>query len=680
MDRDALDSDDGLNMDDDAPNSEYGPNMNDDGRSRKFKDGKKGREKCSKKASRFRWKSKPEPFGQNFPEATYIEDWEEFERKARDELWAQIGAAEFKPIEGDNDDEVTVDQDAKTPKHRFERSQIVKKWMSKIEDFNRKNPRPPEKAIQYVMAEGYVDGYGKLKAKWDKKGKGTKFDIFKDTSGPTKNYKAAVKNLYAKGQPTWSEIEARFDATFVATAAQEKDPESVSLSSVLTELVKKKWSGWLHRFEDANLVYLGKLNDHLVDNSGLLRVIPESSIYIALDENYKILVYLDPSAVHRTFGDETKRRMERDTKDLYDLKPPTRAKNARTTSQVDNEKRNGFKTDECGVDHLGHWHEPGHATWAMFETSETDSVPSYYRQLMLYYLESTGGTLTRLLDYQFGILDPELRAAYRAVYRESPKFAKLPPTNGPRHEETYCLRAYLINMHTDQHKDEGDWKGGLTGIVQLGDFKGIALVPQQSLYRWFNSGLGKGMVFKELGIILPGYQSGAAMQFRGTILKHFIGKWEGSSRYAFDHTTHETVRKAAESLKKKTENGESKIDYDPDAENDDNDDDKKHDQKDNNEDDKKDNVKPKERAQRKSRAAPSPQPNKKAANSKPDAQEDTDHTPKSPTTKRKRTPTPEPDPNDNSEHEGHSLRPALPTRAAKKAKTEEKSAAVAEGS
>ncbi len=227
--------------------------------------------------------------------------------------------------------------------------------MNKIEDFNRENPRPPEKAIQYLMAEGYVSGYGKRKAKWDKNGKRKTFDIFKDASGPTKNYKAAVKDLYAKGQPTWSELEDRFDAALVATAAQQKDPESGFFTSVLTELVRKKWSTWLHRFEDADLVYLGKLNDHLVAKPDLLRIIPESSIYIALDGNYKILVYLDPSAVQRTFGDETKKRMEQDTKDFYDLKPPTRAKNARTTSQLDNEERNRFKSDNCGVDHLGHW-------------------------------------------------------------------------------------------------------------------------------------------------------------------------------------------------------------------------------------------------------------------------------------------------------------------------------------
>ncbi|KAL8920488.1 MAG: hypothetical protein Q9208_006237 [Pyrenodesmia sp. 3 TL-2023] len=274
----------------------------------------------------------------------------------------------------------------------------------------------------------------------------------------------------------------------------------------------------------------------------------------------------------------------------------------------------------------------------MFETKDTDYLPSYLRQLLLYYMESTGGTITRLLDYQFGILDHKLRAEYRAVYRESPKFAKLPPTNGPRHEETYCLRAYLVNMHTDQHKDAGDWKGGLTGIAQLGDFT------------------GKGMVFKELGIILPGYGSGAAMQFRGTILKHYIGQWTGKCRYAFDHTTHDTVRKAAENLKQKREDGKSSIIFDPDA--------PEKDKKDN----KKNEPKPKPKRKPKAPATSSPKRKTNPTSSTPDDNEEIDDTPEPPTGKRKRSPTSKPDTDDN-------LGSPLPTRAAKKVKTADGAAA-----
>ncbi|KAL8920489.1 MAG: hypothetical protein Q9208_006238 [Pyrenodesmia sp. 3 TL-2023] len=341
-------------MDGDASDS-------DDGRAINFKRGHA--------EGRFRWKVKPEPFAQNFPEATYIENWEEFERKARDELRDKIRAATFRPIAGENSDEVEfaefsfqdspvrcerfllVDQDAKSPRKPFHKSQIVSRWMDKLEDFDRENPCPPQKAIQYTMAETYSYEYQKRKAKWEKTRKGAKPNEFKDNSEPKKHYIAALEDLYAKEQPAWSAIVGQFDAASANTGLQKGDPEVGTVGSVLKTIIDKKWSVW----DDADLTYLRKLNDHLVDTAGLLRVVPSSLIYIALDRNGKILIYLDPIAVQRTFGNETKLRMERDTKDLYDLKPPTRAKNVRTTSQSKNEERNGFQPDQCGVDHLGHW-------------------------------------------------------------------------------------------------------------------------------------------------------------------------------------------------------------------------------------------------------------------------------------------------------------------------------------
>ena len=59
------------------------------------------------------------------------------------------------------------------------------------------------------------------------------------------------------------------------------------------------------------------------------------------------------------------------------------------------------------------------------------------------------------------------------------------------------------------------------------------------------------MCLKELGIRLDGYQSGAMLLFRGTEIHHFTAKWDQDDgyRYAFDHTTHESVRRATEAKK-----------------------------------------------------------------------------------------------------------------------------------
>jgi len=55
------------------------------------------------------------------------------------------------------------------------------------------------------------------------------------------------------------------------------------------------------------------------------------------------------------------------------------------------------------------------------------------------------------------------------------------------------------------------------------------------------------MCLPQLGLRLDGYQSGAILLFRGAELKHYVAPWEGDGehgfRYAFDHTTHESVRR-----------------------------------------------------------------------------------------------------------------------------------------
>lgn len=52
------------------------------------------------------------------------------------------------------------------------------------------------------------------------------------------------------------------------------------------------------------------------------------------------------------------------------------------------------------------------------------------------------------------------------------------------------------------------------------------------------------MCINKLGIALDGYGDGAVLLFRGTEMKHYISQWSGNYRYAFDHTTHQSVENA----------------------------------------------------------------------------------------------------------------------------------------
>lgn len=55
------------------------------------------------------------------------------------------------------------------------------------------------------------------------------------------------------------------------------------------------------------------------------------------------------------------------------------------------------------------------------------------------------------------------------------------------------------------------------------------------------------MCLKKLEIRLAGYEDGAMLLFRGTEINHYVTPWnwaEDDYRYAFDHTTHESIRQA----------------------------------------------------------------------------------------------------------------------------------------
>lgn len=97
-------------------------------------------------------------------------------------------------------------------------------------------------------------------------------------------------------------------------------------------------------------------SEYLASSFGLLRSIPQTCIYIALDKNDKVLVHLDPLGVERAFGKKVKTRMERDSILFYYHKKPERNFNKRhaSTSEAGNRRRNNLLESQCGTDHYGH--------------------------------------------------------------------------------------------------------------------------------------------------------------------------------------------------------------------------------------------------------------------------------------------------------------------------------------
>lgn len=271
-------------------------------------------------------------------------------------------------------------------------------------------------------------------------------------------------------------------------------------------------------------------DQYLATRSGLLRDIPQDYVYIAGDKNDEVIVYLDPIGISYAFGNRVKRRLEEETIEFFAMKRPTPPlkKDTRHQSHQAHLERNGFSPDQCGVDHIGILHRTGNEHNTSTRTGEWHDLSGLKQQLYDYYLRNTVGIITKLLDFELGFLAPTMRQQHRDVYEGSGEFLRFPPTNPTTLPETYTYRAIVVNMQTDGHKDKTDWDRGLTGICQLGQFKGSA------------------MVLRDLGVVLHGYQSGATLHFRGNILYHYTTTWTGKCRYAFDHTTKQSIRAQVE--------------------------------------------------------------------------------------------------------------------------------------
>ena len=306
---------------------------------------------------------------------------------------------------------------------------------------------------------------------------------------------------------------------------------------------RKKWTKDKKINSDRNLYASDPKNNILrrpSDNGDV------KAVYIAFDKNAKILLFLDPQAIPWSYNEDIHQRMTTDTHEFYSKTkwPNPKSSNRRHVSQWAHLKDNpAIKPWWCGSDHYGHWHAEGHSHYPILEIRDSINLNATQRQLLLQFLKYTGGPMTRVLDFWFGVWEPELRQRYRNIYANSPEFSRLPPVNED-HPETYCLRVSVCNRPTDEHRDQNDMKGGLTGLVHLGDFEGM--LPDLKGMRCTSTietdvSKGAAMCANQLGIALDGYGDGAVLLFRGTEMKHYISQWSGNYRYAFDHTTHQSV-------------------------------------------------------------------------------------------------------------------------------------------
>jgi hypothetical protein len=263
--------------------------------------------------------------------------------------------------------------------------------------------------------------------------------------------------------------------------------------------------------------------------------LPADKSYIAYDKNLKVIVVFYADAFYRAWGPKSGEFIIQTTAENIDkvarfVKPVSKMDDRRHSQHEEwvAEQANQNFTWATGPDarstiyYSGLSVEQGHphnkAVIAKDWIGKTSYGGSLMRDLYVWC-----GNITKTLDSCFAGVDLELRNAYRRAY------STLGQTGDRRASETctdelFQFRALLVNVLTEPHVDQDDWKGGMAWLTPFGDYRdGHFCVT---------------MLRKKIP-----FQPGPAIGIRGDKVEHFTTKWRGSNRYCWVFTFHEKVRR-----------------------------------------------------------------------------------------------------------------------------------------
>ena len=336
----------------------------------------------------------------------------------------------------------------------FTNSAILAEVDRKLADWDNQHPKVHQKLVQLVAAKKATD------------------KAFENSEALISE---AVSMIRSRNPNEWEDMQKDYDAVLKKKV---KDFPLPAEYKKRYDSVQRAWKDWSRQDETTDKKRNNDRNRYASDKTNNILRRPSyngdcNAIYVAFDNSDKMIIFLDPEGIQTAYDGNILDQMKRDACDFYFLKEPNPGGNKRHISQSDHMMRNRkLKPWQCGSDHYGHWHPQAHENGPIIETADShEKVTATQKQLLLQFLSNTGGCMTRLLDFWFGVWERDLRLRYRNIYRDSPEFARLPPTNRG-HDETYCLRVSVCNRPTDYHRDHKDIEGGLVGLVQISDFEG----------------------------------------------------------------------------------------------------------------------------------------------------------------------------------------------------------------
>ncbi|KAK8084409.1 hypothetical protein PG997_005680 [Apiospora hydei] len=148
--------------------------------------------------------------------------------------------------------------------------------------------------------------------------------------------------------------------------------------------------------------------------------------------------------------------------------------------------------------------------------------------LPLQFYKAVFGKASDVFRFLMQKLDPEYYAHCVEIFEQLPDNDVKVRTReeGEEKEKDFCsMFALGINGHTQRHMDQGDIKGGLAGLLTVGNYS------------------GGNLCLPQLNLKLP-YRSGSVALIRGSGLEHLVTDFAGP-RFFIVGTNHETARKYA---------------------------------------------------------------------------------------------------------------------------------------
>lgn len=267
----------------------------------------------------------------------------------------------------------------------------------------------------------------------------------------------------------------------------------------------------------------------------ILEYIPDDVIYLLVDSEDKILVFLWQAALQWMYNDELVAKAAESFAKYVSHEPPKQpglrrqamdAHWARENPRFAKENASQYPGASRGVYHFGFGEEQGHNCLKIKADSggEPDSARYQDEKLdirrirteMMYkgvmHAITAGHMLIQI------ILDPVLLEDQQQIMayftdKQTRRVSKDP----------YSLIALLCDVMTTDHLDDDDWDRGLAMMSAFGEFTGGPLCLRQ---------VGRQMSF---GV-------GCIVAIRGHEIYHSIGWWEGAHRYSLVHVCQNSMK------------------------------------------------------------------------------------------------------------------------------------------